>query len=78
MNRKGLIGILFISQTFYATFRKDTKQSGSLGTINNPHHRIAINKFQLRNHKSSIGTGIRTIPEFLKFENLLFLPFKEG
>jgi hypothetical protein len=48
---------------FYASFRKDTKKTGSLDVINNPHHRIAINKFRLGNHKLRIETGRHTIPK---------------
>ena len=46
---------------FYASFRKDTRKTGCLGVINNPHHRIAINKFRLGNHKLRIETGRHTI-----------------
>ena len=48
---------------FYASFRKDTRKTGWLDIINNPHHRIAINKFQLGNHKLRIETGRHTIPK---------------
>ena len=48
---------------FYATFKQDTKKSDFLDLINNPHHRIAINKFRLGNHKLHIETGRYTIPK---------------
>jgi len=48
---------------FYASFRKDIKKTGFLDVINNPHHKIAINKFQLGNHKLRIETGRHTIPK---------------
>ena len=48
---------------FYASFRKDTRKTGCLDVINNPHHRIAINKFRLGNHKLRIETGRHTIPK---------------
>ena len=46
---------------FYASFRKDTRKAGCLDVINNPHHRIVINKFRLGNHKLRIETGRHTI-----------------
>ena len=61
---------------FYASFRKDTRKNGCLDVINNPHHRIAINKFRLGNHKLRIETGRHNSENSYKFENLLFLPFK--
>ena len=48
---------------FYASFRKDARKNDCLDMINNPHHRIAINKFQLENHKLCIETGRHTIPK---------------
>ena len=48
---------------FYASLRKDTRETGCLDVINNPHHRIAINKFRLGNHKLGIETGRHTIPK---------------
>ena len=61
---------------FYASFRKDTRKTGWLDMINNPHHRIAINKFRLGNHKLRIETGRHNSENSYRFENLLFLPFK--
>ena len=49
--------------SFYASFRKDTRKTGWLDMINNPHHRIVINKFRLGNHKLRIETGRHTIPK---------------
>ena len=48
---------------FYVSFRKDTRKNGCLDVINNPHHRIAINKFRLGNHKLRIEIGRHTIPK---------------
>ena len=48
---------------FYASFRKDTRKNDCLDVINNPHDRIAINKFRLGNHKLRIETGRHTIPK---------------
>ena len=48
---------------FYATFKADTKKADHLDMINNPHHRTAINKFRLGNHKLHIETGRHTIPK---------------
>ena len=48
---------------FYLSFRKDTRKNGCLDVINNPHHRIAINKFRLGNHKLRIEIGRHTIPK---------------
>ena len=42
---------------------KIQKKSDFLDVINNPHHRIAINKFRLGNHKLHIETGRYTIPK---------------
>ena len=61
---------------FYASFRKDTRKTGCLDVINNPHHRIAINKFRLGNHELRIETGRHNSENSSKFENLLFLPLK--
>ena len=38
-------------------------KTGCLDMINNPHHRITINKFRLGNHKLRIETGRHTIPK---------------
>ena len=48
---------------FYASFRKDTRKTGWLDMINNPNHRIAINKFRLGNHKLRNEIGRHTIPK---------------
>ena len=48
---------------FYASFWKDRKKNECLDLINNPHHRIAINKFRLGNHKLRVETGRHTIPK---------------
>ena len=48
---------------FYHSFKTDTKNSGLLDAINNPHNRTAISKFRLGNHQLRIETGRHTIPK---------------
>lgn len=63
---------------FYSSFKKDTKKIEFLDLLNNPQHKIAINKFRLGNHKLHIETGRYTTPKtpVNPAKNMFFLPFK--
>ena len=48
---------------FYNTSKTDTNRTEFLDAIKYPHHRSAVNKFRLGNHRLRIETGRYTVPE---------------